>query len=121
MVRGIGTDIELVSRIKAAAEKGSFLCRFFTEKENEYFRKKNNSFETIAGCFCVKEAASKALGTGLYGFSLKDIEVLHDEKGKPYIRLHNYAKQLFEDMGGKKIFVSISHTKENAIAFVVID
>ena len=48
--------------------------------------------ETVAGNFAAKEAFSKALGTGISGFALKDVEVLRDEHGKPYIELENRLK-----------------------------
>ncbi len=121
MIKGIGTDIELISRIQAAMEKDVFLSRFFSENEIEYFKKRNNAAQTVAGCFCAKEAVSKALGTGFSGFSLKDIEVLHDDFGKPYIRLFNGAQQIYESLSGNSIQVSISHSKDNAIAFAVIE
>lgn len=121
MIKGIGTDIELISRIQAAIEKEAFLSRFFSDNEIEYFKKRNNAAQSVAGCFCAKEAVSKALGTGFSGFSLRDIEVLHDDLGKPYIKLFNGAQRLFERLGGNSIQVSISHSKDNAIAFAVIE
>lgn len=116
MIIGIGTDIAEVGRIKTAAEKKGFCERFFTEAENELFKSRKYSAQTIAANFAAKEAFSKALGTGVRGFALKDVEVLRDELGKPYIKLYNSLSD-----ADYKVFVSVSHTKEYATAFVILE
>lgn len=121
MIKGIGTDIVSIERIKKSMENSSFCPRFFTEKENLYFKQKNCLPQSIAGVFCVKEAVSKALGTGISGFSLKDIEVMHDSLGKPYVELHGNAAGILRKIGGRNIFVSISHSDDSAVAFAVIE
>ena len=121
MIIGIGTDIVEVNRIKTVVERTpSFLKKAFTDKEIEYFNLKKNKFESIAGTFASKEAVSKALNTGIRGFSLKDIEVIHDELGKPKINLSEKITQKFK-LFNHNIHVSISHTETNAIAFVIIE
>lgn len=121
MIVGVGTDIIEVERIKIVVERTpSFLKKAFTDKEIEYFNSKKNRYESIAGTFASKEAVSKALNTGIRGFSLKDIEVLHDELGKPKINLSEKITQKF-NLFNHNIHVSISHTEANAIAFVVIE
>lgn len=121
MIIGTGIDITEIKRIENALLKGDFLGRFFTENEAEYFATKKNSAESVAGAFCSKEAFSKALGTGIRNFNLKDIEVLHTELGKPYIKLHKNAKDICESMGVKNIFLSISHSDAYAIANVILE
>ena len=121
MIRGIGTDIVTISRIKKATENKKFCERFFTEKENIFFREKKHLPQTIAGVFCAKEAVSKALGTGFSGFSVKDIEIMHDAFGKPYVMLYNSAKKRFDDIGAANVLVSISHSELSAVAFAVIE
>lgn len=124
MIIGIGIDIIEISRIKKAVERTSnFLERNFSNNEIEYFRSKSYKAESIAGSFAAKEALSKALGTGFRGFSLKDIEVLRDELGKPYIELSEKINKIVEEKNLKnlKIHLSISHNKENSIANVVIE
>ena len=69
----------------------------------------------------VKEAFSKALGTGVRGFSLIDVEVLRNDVGKPYINLYGSAKELCKNAGVAGIFVSLSHSKELAMAYVVLE
>ncbi len=105
-----GIDIVEIKRIKKSLEKNDgFLSRVFTDKEVEYIREKNYRGETVAGMFAAKEAYSKFLGTGFSGISLKDIEVHHNEKCKPYI--------VFK---GIKVNadLSISHSDDNAVAVV---
>lgn len=116
MIYGIGTDIAEISRIKSAIAKGKFCERFFTVAENELFKAKKYSPQTVAANFAAKEAFSKALGTGVRGFALTDIEVLRDELGKPYINLYNSLADL-----KCNVFVSLSHAKEYATAVVVLE
>lgn len=117
MIYGIGTDIIEIERVKTAMTKG-FCERFFSERENAYFAEKNMRPETIAGNFVAKEAFSKALGTGISGFALKDVEVLRDKQGKPYIEFENSLKGRLENC---KISVSISHCRDYATAVAVIE
>lgn len=118
MIKGIGTDIIEISRIEKAAQNTAFLTRYFSSSENAYFLKKNNHPQTIAGNFAAKEAFSKALGTGFAGIALKDIEVLRDKFGKPYINLSGRARELAEN---SRILVTISHSEKYAVAYVVIE
>ncbi len=116
MIFGIGNDIAEVERVQKAVDKGGFCERFFTDSENEYFKHRNYSAQTIAANFAAKEAFSKALGTGIRGFALRDIEVLRDDMGKPYINLYNSLADL-----PYKVFVSLSHTREYASAVVILE
>ena len=118
MIHGIGTDIIEIDRISKTIENTSFCSRYFSEDENDYFLKKNNHPQTIAGNFAAKEAFSKALGTGFRNLCLKDISVLRDALGKPYIKLSGNATGLVDE---NKIFVSISHSEKYALAYVVIE
>lgn len=122
MILGLGTDIVEIDRIKSACECNSkFLDKLFTEKELEYIKARNFSYETIAGSFAAKEAVSKALGTGIRGFSFRDLEILRDKLKKPYVVLHNKAKNIADEKGSREFNVSISHSKENAIAVAIWD
>jgi holo-[acyl-carrier protein] synthase len=105
-----------VSRIIEASQKERFVERFFTIEEKKIFDKKPSS---IAGNFAVKEAVAKMFGTGFRGFNLKDIEVLRDEVGKPYVALYNNAEKIANELNIKKIHVSISDTDTYAIAYVI--
>ena len=118
MIKGIGTDIIEVSRIENSMKNPRFLEKNFTDAENEYFLKKGLNPQSVAACFAAKEAFSKAIGTGISGFSLKDIEVLHNECGAPYIMVYENAKKA---LSNGKIHLSLSHSKEYATAMVVIE
>lgn len=121
MIIGIGTDIVKVDRIsKIIKRTPNFISGAFTEKEVSYFEIKKNNPETIAGAFAAKEALSKALGTGIRGFGLKDIELRHDDLGKPHIFISDSVRKTFK-LENCKIHASISHSSEDAIAFVVIE
>lgn len=122
MIIGIGTDIIEINRIEKAVSKNSrFLEKLFTDNEFLYFKSKKFKTETIAGSFAAKEALAKALGTGFSKITMKDIEISRNEKGKPEIILYGYAKLLATEMGAQNINLTISHCKDYAVAFVVID
>ena len=105
---GIGIDIIEIDRIENAIKKNPrFLERNFTEKEVLYFKENN---------FASKEAISKAIGTGIRGFKLKDIEILRDELGKPIVNTYNNLSEICIKYNIKEIKVSISHSKNYAVA-----
>lgn len=118
MIHGIGTDIIETERISKIIESTNFCKKYFNEEENRYFSKKHYHPQTVSGNFAAKEAFSKALGTGFRNFPLKDISVLRDSFGKPYIKLSGKLSKMFDE---QKIFVSISHSETYAIAYVVIE
>lgn len=121
MIYGIGVDIIEIDRVKNAVERTSnFLDKVFNELEIEYFKLKKNNYESLAGSFAAKEAFSKALGTGVRGFSLREVAVIRDELGKPFFLLHGEAKKIVE---GKDVTIhlSISHNRDSAIAYVVME
>jgi holo-[acyl-carrier protein] synthase len=121
MIRGIGTDIVKVKRIeKIISRTPRFVEGAFTYVEICYFESKKNVSESIAGVFAVKEAVSKALGTGVRGFGLHDIEVTHDELGKPNVNISDKIIEKYK-LNDCKIHATISHTSEDAVAFVVIE
>lgn len=121
MILGVGTDIIEIDRIREVIERTpSFLSKAFTENEIELFKTKGMRVETIAGNFAAKEALSKALGTGFRGYKLKDFEILRDELGKPIVNLSKEARDKTSDRI-LNINISISHSKDNAIAFVIIE
>lgn len=123
MIIGVGTDIIEIARIKSAVEKSkhSFLHRIFTDNEIAFFESNHYLVHSIAGGFAAKEAVMKALGTGLRGFQFKDIEILRDHLGKPYVKLYNGARKIADDIQVRKIHLSISHCKAYATAYVVAE
>ncbi|WP_314024551.1 holo-ACP synthase [Filifactor alocis] len=122
MVKGVGVDIVSIKRMSNLCSKHPrTIDRLFTEKEKYYFKQKNNSIETIASFFAVKESVAKALGTGFVGFSMKDIEIFHDSYGKPYVTLYSNARMALEEKEISYVHISISHERDNAIAFCVME
>ena len=116
----IGVDISEIRRIKKLIEQHDerFLLKIFTPLEIAYCNGKVDRYPSFAARFAAKEAALKALGKGLRdGLNWKDIEVKNDALGKPYLNFYGKSGQL---IGNRKALISISHTKYNAIAFVVI-
>ena len=121
-IAGIGIDIVEVKRIQSAIRgKKNFLARVFSETEIQLSEKGEFRFEELAGRFAVKEAFFKAIKTGWRrGVTFKDIVVLNAASGAPFVELSGKAKEIAAALGIKKIFVSISHTKELAIGLVVV-
>lgn len=122
MVVGIGTDIVSISRIeRAVSKRPAFAKRILSEKELLFFFERNSSPAFLAGRFASKEAVMKALGTGLsQGIRFKDIEIIYKNKA-PLVVLKGEALNKFNSLGGSKIFLSISHEKDFAVSFVVIE
>ena len=126
MIIGIGVDIIEIERVRQAIQNNKkFLSKLFTEREIDYFISRNMNSEVIAGNFAAKEAVSKALRTGIRGFSFKDIEILRNELGKPEVILHNGANLIGNKLVGNnnslRIHLSISHNNSNAIAYSVLE
>lgn len=115
-----GTDIIEVCRIKESIERkgDNFLNKIYTEKEIEYCNSKNNmKYQHFAARFAAKEAIFKAISNTLkdkYEITWKDVEILNDENGRPYVHFLN------NDYNIKQIDISISHLKEYAIANCII-
>ena len=125
MIVGIGTDIIDTRRIKNAINRygEKFKKRCFSN--NEIIRSENrfNITNSYAKRYAAKEACSKALGTGLAkGIFWKDVEVVNDKYGKPFIKLHNNALKRINEITKKdyNIEVSLSDEKNYAIANVII-
>lgn len=122
MIIGIGSDIIEINRIDKAKNQKGFIDKLFTECEKSYIESRLYSTETIAGIFAAKEAVSKALGTGIRGFSFKDIEIIKDENGKPIVKLYNNADKIAKGLcENYLVHITISHSKENAIAFSILE
>jgi holo-[acyl-carrier protein] synthase len=114
----VGVDIIEVERIARAIERwnGRFLERVYTGAELDLCA---GRVPELAVRFAGKEAISKALGTGLAGVSWREMEVLADMRGKPLVYLHGRAAARASRMGLTEFEISLSHTREHAVAFVV--
>ena len=124
MIFGIGTDIIEVKRMENHLSKNDALMKkLYTEAEPKYCNKGQvTKYQCYAARFAAKEAFFKALGTGYrYGMAFHEIEILNDELGKPNIVPHGKVKEYIEEQKIKHIHLSISHVKEMANAFVVLE
>jgi holo-[acyl-carrier protein] synthase len=112
-----GIDIIEIARIeKAIARWGEgFLRRVYTDPELRLYRKKLSS---LAARFAAKEAVIKALGKPNGVVSLREIEILSDPSGKPLVHLYGEARNQAQDLGLNKLAISLSHSREYAIALV---
>ena len=111
MIVGIGTDILKISRIKLEHSK-----RVLSNEEFEVFnnlKMESKKIEYLAGRFSVKEAIIKAIGQTKYKIGMRDITILNDETGMPYIK-----KPIYDDL---KIFISLSHEQDNCVGLCVIE
>lgn len=115
----IGVDIVEIKRIERACKRTRFLERFFTERELLNIRQKKNPYPHIAGKYAAKEAIAKSLGTGFRNFRWHHIEILNDPLGKPKAILSGKALDIFRAKGLDKLQITISHSREYAVAFAV--
>jgi holo-[acyl-carrier protein] synthase len=107
-----------ISRIKKSMQNKRFLKYILGAEEYAQLEKNNFPAQSIAANFCAKEAFSKALGTGVRGFKIKNVQVLRDCIGKPYIFLTEDALKIAEG-NNLEFSVSLTHTKIYACAVVV--
>lgn len=123
MVIGVGVDIVEIRRIsQALMGSRSMAKRVFTEKEIAYCGQGKTQYQHYAGRFAAKEAALKALGTGWQGgIRWTDVEVVPGSCGKPELCLYGKARELFQKAGASRAMLSITHSKEYAVAVVVLE
>lgn len=103
----MGIDLIGITKVEKILERHGekFLEKVFTDGEIKYIEEKQFMPQTVAGIYAAKEAMLKELGTGIGEYSLKDVEVFHDEKGRPYGK------------AGEKLFdISISHEGDYGVA-----
>jgi len=123
MILGIGVDMIEIARVAAALVRHGdrFRRRCFTTGEREYCDRRSHFAQHYAGRFAAKEAAFKAIGTGLRGVSWQDAEVIRRPGEAPSLKLTGKAFIHFSNMGGTHVHLSISHSRELAIAHVIIE
>ena len=124
MIVGTGIDIEEVSRIRGAIERHGrrFIERIFTPGEVAYAEQAANRYERYTARFAAKEAAMKALGTGWdRGVRWVDVEVVSEPKSRPSLRFHGRAADLAASLGCRSISLSLSHTRQTAVAQVILE
>ncbi len=104
-----GVDVVEIRRFAEMKHLDAFIKRVFGKAEQEYFSAKKTPYESIAGHYAAKEAFSKYMGTGMRGFGWRDIEVLHDGLGKPYLMFL-----------GNRAAVDLSITHSDTVAVAVV-
>jgi len=114
----VGVDVIEIERVEAALARFGerFLRRVYTREEAAFCR---GRVHELAARFAAKEAVMKALGTGARGVAWREIEVLPNHRGKPLVYLYGRAKARAERIGLEGLDVSMSHSREHAVAFVV--
>ncbi len=118
--RDIGVDIVDIRRIRKSYERYGerFLKRVLTDREICHCKRKKDMVPSVAARFAAKEAVSKALGTGIArGFTWKSVEVVNDENGRPSLHMLDRSLVISDD----HIRVSLSHSGDYAVAFVLLD
>lgn len=122
MIVGIGCDIIEIERIARAIKSESFIRRVFTAEEAAYCQRRGQqAAASFAARFAAKEAVLKALGTGLREGSLQEIAVDNDGLGKPLVQLSGHFAMLATQLGVKNIQISLSHSRELATAYVIME
>jgi holo-[acyl-carrier protein] synthase len=114
----IGVDIIEIYRIRDAVSRWGdrFLRRVYTVSELELYHDK---VESLAVRFAGKEAAMKALNTSGVTLSWLEVEILSEINGKPLVNLYGQARDQAQRLGLSGLEVSLSHSRENAIAFII--
>ncbi len=113
-----GVDIIEIARIArvVARYEERFLQRVYTEAEQALYR---GRIPELAARFAAKEAVSKALGTGIWGIRWREMEILPDVRGKPLVYLHGAAAARARALGLRYFAISLSHSRDFAVAVVV--
>jgi holo-[acyl-carrier protein] synthase len=124
VIKGIGIDtIELarIARVYAAYPQ-RFLDRIFATEEKAYALRYKDPVPRLAARFAAKEACMKALGTGWnHGVRWRDIVVVNDKTGKPALELRGKARARFDRLAAERVYISITHDREHATAFVIFE
>jgi len=124
MLLGLGTDLIETRRLQQSIDRfgDRFLERIFSPQEIAYCKRKKNAAESFAARFAAKEAGAKALGTGISrGVTWKDFEVKREASGRPSLHLSGRAAELAVAIGVKRIQLSLTHSRDLAMAVVVVE
>ncbi len=124
MIIGLGTDIAEIERIEKALNRSgeAFAQRILTQQELETFNSLKQQGRFLAKRFAAKEAASKALGTGIaHGVSFQDFEISNDDNGKPVLILSGKALQIAQASAVQNLHITISDERHYAVATVILE
>ena len=112
----VGNDILLIKRMERSLKNPRFIARVFgIEEQKELSGRPSQSY---AAAFSAKESFAKALGTGIRGFSFRDVQLLHNDLGAPYLKLDGNAK-LIADEKNMDFCMSVSHCSEYVNVIVI--
>jgi len=120
MIIGVGTDLVENQRLERWLLEPRLLSKYFTDKELKDVEASAHPAASLAARFAAKEAFGKALGTGLRGLSLRDIETQREASGKPSLHLTGSARRHL-DARGARVHISLSHERDYSLAFVVLE
>ena len=121
-ILGVGLDATEISRVRDVYERHGerFLRRVFTDQEVAYCLRHRDPSSSLAARFAAKEAAMKALGTGVSrGVVWRDVEVVR-RGGPPQLRFHGVALGFFQAMGARSSLITLTHSRDLAIAHVML-
>lgn len=124
MIVGSGIDLVEIERIQHSLDQYGqrFLNRIYTDAEQAYCLRKRNAAESLAARFAAKEAAAKALGTGInHGVKWLEIEVLRAPGGRPSLAFHGRAAERAQRLGVENAALSLTHSRSTAMASVVLE
>lgn len=124
MILGTGIDLTEIPRIQQSLDRFGqrFLDRIYTAAEQAYCMRKRKAAESLAARFAAKEAAAKALGTGISrGVNWLEIEVVRASGGRPTLRFHGRAAELASSLGVAHSALSLTHTDTLAQASVILE
>ncbi len=116
-----GIDLLKIERIKKIYLNYSdrFLEKILTNREIKQIKNHRQIYNKIAGKFSAKEAASKALGTGIFnGITFKDFEILNESNGCPKLKFYGVAKTKLKNLSSSSI--SITHDGEYVVSVVTL-
>ncbi len=116
----LGIDLIEVDRIRRSIQSAHFCERVFGAQERQQLAARSMAAESAAACFAAKEAFGKALGCGVRGFSLAEVQLLRAPSGQPYLSLCGRALLLAEEKG-LEFAVSVTHTKQYAAVVVAAE
>jgi holo-[acyl-carrier protein] synthase len=114
----VGIDVVEIDRVRRVLKRfpQRFLERVYTPVEVAVCR---GRVHELAARFAAKEAAMKALGTGTRGLAWREIEILPNRRGKPLLYLYGRARERAEEIGLRSLDVSLTHSRQHALAIVV--
>jgi len=124
VILGTGIDLAEVDRIAAAMARYGprFAQRVFTPSEIAYAESKANKYERFAARFAAKEAGMKAIGTGWRrGVGWHDFEVVRERSGRPTLQFHGKAAEFARALGVERVALSLTHTHQYGMAFVILE